>query len=87
MIALGALRPELVGDGHAVVEHQALLASLRSTAASADKADRVRALQAQRYATRRREGLIDWSFDHTAVGRKDLIVWTFSRIQKYFRRG
>ena len=81
-----ALRPNLSADGHLVVEHISLMASLRNAAATGEKADRLKALQAIRYAERRREGLIDWKFDISSVQRKDLIRWPFSKVQKYFQR-
>ncbi len=80
------LRPGLAGDGHSIIDNHDLLASLKQSAASTNKADRVRALQAMRYAARRHEGLIDWKFDVSGVDRKDLICWAFSQIQKYFQR-
>jgi len=80
-----ALRPEIVRDGHSVIEHGTLIGSLRSTAASTDKADRERALQACRYAFRRREGLIEWAFDISPVERKNLISWAYARVQNYFQ--
>ena len=43
-------------------------------------------VQALRYATKRKEGLVDWSFDITRVARKDLISWAESRVQPYFTR-
>jgi hypothetical protein len=76
---------EIVAEGHAIIEHNRLMQSLRSDAANGEKIDRRRALQAQRYAMRRREGLIDWNFDIGAVQRKDLITWAFSRVQRFFR--
>ncbi|HUB11333.1 MAG TPA: hypothetical protein VMB34_05195 [Acetobacteraceae bacterium] len=47
-----ALCPEILQAGHAIIAHEALLQGLRDAAAGADKADRRRAFQAQRYALR-----------------------------------
>jgi hypothetical protein len=63
-----------------------LMTSLLLTAASARKDERARAIQAQRYARRRKEGLVDWSFEVTGIDRKDLISWAFQNIQKYFTK-
>jgi hypothetical protein len=73
-------------DGHTVVEHEALIAELQRVAREADKADRLRAVRALSYATRRREGLVSWSFDISRVLRKDIIIWCGDRIQVYFTR-
>jgi hypothetical protein len=80
-----ALCREVVLNGHTIIEHGALMRDLREAALSSDKGDRLTALQAQRYATRRREGLIDWSFDISRVDRKDLITWAFRQVQKFFQ--
>lgn len=80
-----ALCPEILGKGHAVIEHDALIRSLRTAALDSDRLDRRKALQAQRYAIRRREGLIDWTFDTTLVQRKELITWAFTQVQSFFR--
>jgi hypothetical protein len=44
-------------DGHAVVEHELLLAELHRVAKEQQKAERQRAIQAIRYARQRMEGL------------------------------
>ena len=82
-----ALRPDIDGDGHAIIEHLELLQHLRVSAELNEKEERVRALQAQRYAKRRQEGLVKWNFSLGGIDRKDLISWAFQNIQKYFRRG
>jgi hypothetical protein len=74
------------GDGHTVVEHEALLAALHTTAREGEKEERLRAVRALRYATRRKEGLVIWAFDVSGVARKDIITWVASRIQAYFTR-
>jgi hypothetical protein len=79
-------RDKAVGDGHALVEHEALTAELRRVVREGEKADRLRAAQALRYATRRKEGLVSWSFDTAGVDRKDLIAWAQKRVQPYFIR-
>jgi hypothetical protein len=80
-----ALCIDIRAAGHAIIEHDALIQSLRAEAENSTKMDRRRALPAQRYATRRREGLIDWIFDATSVQLKELITWAFAQIQKFFR--
>jgi hypothetical protein len=72
--------------GHSLLEHAELMQELRRAAETNDKAERIRAVQAQRYAKRRVEGLIKWSFNTSGVDRNDLITWAFVRIQKCFRR-
>ena len=62
-----ALRPEINHDGHAIVEHAELMQQLRAAAASNEKEERARALQAQRYAKRRQEGLVQWNFSLDGV--------------------
>ncbi len=79
-------RPKLDDDGHLLVEHLPLLAALRDVAKTADKADRLRAVQAIRYSTRRSEGLIDWKFDISGVAAKDQMRWARSRVSPYFEK-
>lgn len=81
-----ALRPDIDGDGHTIIEHLELLQHLRVSAELNEKEERVRALQAQRYAKRRQEGLVKWNFSLGGIDRKDLISWAFQNVQKYFRR-
>jgi hypothetical protein len=81
-----ARRPTIASDGHAFIEHTDLIASLRMSAASSTKAERVRALQALRYAQRRKEGLIDWRFNIDSIGRKDYVSFGYNAVQKYFAR-
>jgi hypothetical protein len=73
-------------DCHVIVEHEELLTSLRETALSSIKSERARAIQAQRYAKRRRECLVDWKWKIDGMERKSLITWAFDNIQKYFRK-
>lgn len=79
-------RQKVEADTHSIVEHEDLMARLRDIATSGEKADRARALQAQRYARRRLEGLVRWNFDLRGVERKDLITWAYGKIQSYFRK-
>ena len=79
-------RPKLLEDHHGLVEHEELLGELRRSIHEGEKADRLLAVQAMRYATKRREGLVSWSFDISRVARKDLLTWTAARIQVYFTR-
>ena len=80
------LRPEIDQDGHAIVSHSDLLQRLREAAASTTKEERARALQAQRYAKRRKEGLVAWTFSLQGIERKALITWAIRAVQKYFSR-
>ncbi len=81
-----ALRPVITTDGHSIIEHADLMASLRASASSSTKAERVRAVQAIRYAQRRKEGLIDWRFNLDGIERKEYIRFGYTAIQKYFAR-
>ncbi len=58
-----------------MVEHESLIEELRRVSRDQEKAERIRAIQALRYATRRKEGLVHWSFDTAGVPRKGLIAW------------
>ena len=80
------LQTNIDEDGHAIVEHADLIRQLRSAAASTKKEERARALQAQRYAKRRQEGLIKWNFTLEGVDRKDLTTWALRNVQQYFGR-
>jgi hypothetical protein len=85
--ALYQLRDDaLASDGHALVEHEKLMTSLRATVASSDKAERARAIQALRYAKKRLEALVHWTFDTSGVEPKNLINWAGPRVQPYFAR-
>lgn len=81
-----ALRPVITTDGHSIIEHPDLVAALRNSASSSDKAERVRAVQAMRYAQRRKEGVIDWRFNLDGIERKEYILFGYTAIQKYFSR-
>ena len=63
-----------------------LLGELRRVIREGEKAERQRAIQAMRYATKRKEGLVNWSFDITRVAPKNLLTWTKARVQSYFTR-
>ena len=78
-------RSKLDEHEHSLIEHEDLLSSLRETIANEEKEERTRAIQALRYARRRAEGLIDWTFDTSGVDRKALITWAYDRVQPYFR--
>lgn len=73
-------------DGHKVLDHEALLASLIRTAQRETEAERARAIQALRYARRRKEGLVDWGFDISSMPRKEVIPWAEKKVQAYFAR-
>lgn len=79
-----ALCSEILSKNHLIIEHNALIESLKSAASNGEKSDRRKAIQAQVYAKRRREGLIEWTFDTTNVERKDLITWAFAQVQNFF---
>jgi hypothetical protein len=81
-----ALRAKIGAGGHTLIEHRELMQNLSEAVLHGDKLERRRALQAQRYAIRRREGLVDWSFDIAGVERKELITWTFGQVQRFFRK-
>jgi len=80
------LRDKLAVDNHKFTEHESLISRLTELAQSETKSERNKALQAIRYARRRKEGLVTWNFDFKAVERKDLVTWAFNKIQPYFRR-
>jgi hypothetical protein len=79
-------REDTEKDGHAVVEHETLLAELTRVAQVEERAERLRAIQAKRYARQRQEGLIRWAFDISGIERKGLIAWAAGRVQKYFAK-
>lgn len=73
-------------DQHGLIEHQRLMTELQRVAKQCEKEERARALQAIRYARSALEGLVDWKFDTSGVERKELITWTWRKIQPYFRK-
>lgn len=79
-------RQKLPEDQHELVEHESLVMELRRVIREGEKAERLRAVQALRYASKRKEGLVNWSFDITPVPRKDLLSWARARVQSYFTR-
>lgn len=79
-------RVEAEADGHAVIEHEILITSLRRTATTGEKGERLKAVQALRYARLRKEGLVDWGFEIAGLERKDVIAWAGRQIQRYFAR-
>lgn len=79
-------REQALNDGHFLVEHEALIAHLRKVVREGQKESRLRAAQALRYAKRRKEGLVRWSFDVVGIPRKDLIAWAGNKVQAYFIR-
>jgi hypothetical protein len=62
-------RQKLPEDQHELVEHESLVMELRRVIREGEKAERLRAVQALRYASRRKEGLVNWSFDNASHGR------------------
>ncbi len=79
-------REQIGKDSHELVEHEVLLTELRSAARGQCREERARALQAIRYASSAREGLVAWTFDTSGVERKDLINWAWTKVQLYFRK-
>ena len=79
-------RAKLAEDNHGLVEHEELTDELRCMIRDGEKADRLLAVQALRYATKCKEGLVSWTFDISRIARKDLLTWTGTRIQVYFTR-
>lgn len=79
-------RDDLSDAGHCLVEHVTLMDSLRSQARDRDREAKLKAVQALRYAKKRLEGLVDWSFDKTGIERKNLISWAATKVQPYFER-
>jgi hypothetical protein len=79
-------RPRVSDDKHVLVEHELLIGELRRVILEEEKAARLRAVQALRYATMRKEGLVNWSLDTSKIERKHLLNWTKARIQVYFTR-
>ena len=82
----GVLRSEIDKDKHFLVEHAQLIETLTQVAKNGKREEKVRALQALRYAKLRVEGVIEWKFDINGVERKDVITWAFNNIQKYFKK-
>lgn len=79
-------RLEAEAQGHHVIEHETLLKELRRVIQEEEKIERMRAIHALRYATARVEGLVCWTFDLSAVARKDLISWAASKVQPFFSK-
>lgn len=77
---------EAAEDEHKLVVHEVLLDALRAEARGESREAKLKAVQALRYARKRLEGLVCWSFDITGVERKDLITWAFARVQPYFEK-
>lgn len=75
-----------IEDGHRFVEHASLIDTLRRTALEGEKAERLTAVQALRYAKMRKEGIVCWMFNCSGVERKDLITWAGRKVQDYFDR-
>jgi hypothetical protein len=80
------LRVPLDRDKHRLVEHAELIRHLEGVARDRDKGERLTALQALRYARKRREGLISWNFRVDGIERKNLMTWAGQNVQAYFKR-
>jgi hypothetical protein len=79
------LQPKLMGDGHGLVDHEALVRTLRDEARSAvDPIAQDLAARALLRAIRRREALVSWSSDVSRVARKELSEWARLRVRPYF---
>lgn len=79
-------RPLVDNGGHVVVEHIRLMSELTKAARQQEKGERVRALQAIRYARKRKEGLVDWRFDIKSIEEKDIINWASSKVAAFFTK-
>lgn len=79
-------REKVDADGHILIENETLMASLREQARSQDKAAKLKAVQALRYAKKRLEGLVTWSFKIHGIERTNMITWAAGQIQPYFER-
>ena len=79
-------REKAAAGGHELIEHETLVGELQRTAREEARAERLRAIQAVRYASRRKEGLVKWSFNTSGVVRKDLINWATVQIRPFFTR-
>jgi hypothetical protein len=75
------LQHPLDRDKHRLVGHAELIRHLEETARDRDKSERLTALQALRYARKRREGLISWNFRTDGIERKNLIAWAGQNVQ------
>ena len=73
-----------VDDGHALIEHSPLILELQRAVREGEKAERLKSIQAVRYAKKRKEGLVRWRFAIPKVARKDLITWAHGKVQAYF---
>ncbi len=73
-------------DGHVLIPHDDVVKVLQQAVQNEEKAERLRAIQALRYARRRKEGLVDWRFQTAAIARKDLIAWARRQVQKYSKQ-
>lgn len=79
-------RSRIDGDRHQLVEHQTLVGALQEQARGADRAVRLKAVQALRYAKMRLEGLVDWRCDISGVDKKERFTWAASHIRPYFTK-
>lgn len=80
------IQDKLLADTHDFIAHDDLISDLQNTARSGEKAERLRALQAYRYAKLRREGLVKWLFDISRIEKKNMYVWTKNKVDVYFKR-
>lgn len=80
------LRKPLLADNHRLIEHVELIQHLEQAARERDKADRLTAVPALRYARMRREGLVAWNFRFDSIERMNLISWAGEKVQPYFKR-
>ncbi len=80
------LYTDITSDGHNLMEHQLLVATLTNAARTGDSRTKDLAIRALRYARRRREGLVGWGIDVSGIERKNVITHTYTLIQQYFAR-
>ncbi len=80
------LRDKLETDKHRLIEHAALITELQKQATTETKGERLKAIQATRYAKKRLEALVEWHFDTSGVERKALITWAAEKVRPYFSK-
>ncbi|QSQ19249.1 hypothetical protein JY651_28355 [Pyxidicoccus parkwayensis] len=74
-------------DGHRVLGHQDLVATLREELTSSrDRKARELAARALPRAIQRKEALVLWAFDISRISRKELSEWARPHVRRYFTR-
>ena len=76
---------KIATDAHRLIAYAFLIGELQRVAREGQKEDKIRAVQALRYAKRRKEGLVDWNLPLPSnLPRKDVISWAEGKVQTYF---